>query len=516
MKKLHLGKILTLLILPLLLVAGSVRATLDKPLVYKGDRAVLSIEAEGSDVKFPSIDSIAGFRVLGSSKSQNFTSINGVTKQTFTKSYTFAPTKSVKIPSFKVMVDSKELKTNPLNLKISTPKAANKNAPVQLEMNLAKENVYVGEPVRLDIVFKKDPDSEFAKVEIAEPNLESFWAKKLPDTPQYSKDGYIIQKYSYLLFPQQEGNFTIPAIFAKLGIAQRRSRGGMFNDPFFNDPFFSSFGGASLQWKKLFSNDVKLHVKALPDNLSIYGDFKIKAIVDKKTIQANKALNLTIAIEGEGNLEDIEKFSLDIPEAVVYADEPIIKGSAYDGNYQGVFSQKIAIVADRNYTIPSISLSYFDKKTNAKKTISTQPIDIVVKGGSNTPKIETSTPKLQTALSNANENKKEVSDDKTVVSKESNPYEKYIYLLIGTLFGAIITYLLLGYKPKKRVSKKPDIIKQIQKAKDDKTLFELLLPYANKDKDIKEQLDKLEKNIYKGGKEKIDKDLILDYFEEVV
>jgi hypothetical protein len=510
-----------MILLPLYLIASDVKATLDRPLIYKGDSVVLSIEAEGSDIDFPMIDEISGFKVLGSSNSQNITSINGKMSQKFIQSYTFAPTKSIEIPSFEVEVDGKIMKTSPLKLRVESPKAAGKNSSIQLEMKVSKRSSFVGEPITLDILFKRDPNREFAKVEIAQPELDSFWAKKLPDTPSYSENGYIVQKYSYLLFPQEDGNFTIPATFAKLGIKIRQKR-SMFNDPFFddpfsNDPFFSAFSTSSIKWQKLFSNEVNINVKPLPDKLELFGNFNIKAKVDKRAIPANKALNLTLIVDGEGNIEDIKKFSLDISNGVVYADEPIIKGVAKDGTYRGAFSQKIAIVADQNYTIPAFSLSYFDKKSGKKKVIKTKPIDIIVTGGSERPKIETND-LAQVVSSNKNNDVKDDNRDKieSIVVKTSNPYEKFIYLFSGIVLGALIAYLFLDKISKIKVKKDTDIVKKIERAKDDKTLFELLLPYANRDKLIKKELDKLEKNIYKNGNEVIDKDAILDFFEPLI
>ncbi len=516
MKKQHLGKIVALLLLPLFLWSGSVKATLNKPLIYKGESATLTLTAHGKDIEFPDIKEIGGFTVLGTSQSQNITSINGNTTRTLSQSYQFAPTKSMDIPSYLVHVDGVAMKTAPLSLKVTKPTAASKDAPVQLQMQVDKKEVYVGEPVKLSLIFKHLPQTNFAKVELAEPNLKGLWAKKLPPAPQKVENGYIIETYSYLLFPQQAGSFTIPATFARLGsISQSRHRGGLFDDPFFNDPFFSSAFGNNITWKKLYSNDLSITAKPLPEGLEIYGDFTLKATVNKHKVPANKAVNLTITIAGEGNLDDIEKFDPTIDNAVVYADEPTVNASATEKGYRGVFKQKIAIVADTNFTIPSLSFSYFDKKSHTKKTLHSKEIAIEVIGGTTQTKVNSvveekpTKPTLSTSATKQATAKSVVQvDDKT----------RYIWLVAGIMIGVILTllYSLLSQRlsqPKKQ--KTYSIIQQIEHAKDDKTLFNLLLPFTNDDSRIKEVVHKLEKNLYKNGNEKIDKDDILDYFEEV-
>ena len=65
------------------------------------------------------------------------------------------------------------------------------------------------------------------------------------------------------------------------------------------------------------------------------------------------------------------------------------------------------------------------------------------------------------------------------------------------------------------MKKERTILQKVQRAKDDKSLFELLAPYANAHPVIKSTLTKLEQNLYRGGNEKIDKEDILEALEEI-
>jgi len=53
----------------------------------------------------------------------------------------------------------------------------------------------------------------------------------------------------------------------------------------------------------------------------------------------------------------------------------------------------------------------------------------------------------------------------------------------------------------------------IKKAKDDKALFEVLLPFGNENKKILKVLKLLEENIYKNAKNKINKKEIIEIFD---
>ena len=85
--------------------------------------------------------------------------------------------------------------------------------------------------------------------------------------------------------------------------------------------------------------------------------------------------------------------------------------------------------------------------------------------------------------------------------------------MIGVLTGIFLTIFFFKIKDKKIKRKEKPFESKILKAKTDRELYELLLPYADNQK-IKEILNKLEENIYKNSKNKIDKNEILDILEE--
>ncbi len=506
MKNLNLGSLVILLLLPILALSGSVSAKLDRHIIYKGDSATLTLIANGKEVEFPDLTDIASFPIEGTSTQQSINMINGEITRSLSKSYQFTPSQSVVIPSYKILVDGNEEQTQPLTLKVTKPSPASKNAPVQLEMSVDKTTAYVGEPIRLNLTFKSLPNVHYDKIELSEPDLKKFWVKKLPNLKQGSEGDYHTQTYTYVLFPQQEGNYTIPAPFAQLGKLVANQHSSIFNDPFFGSI------GQRLKWQKLYANELNLNIKPLPNNLDIYGDFEIQAKVDKQEIKANKPVNLTLEIKGQGNLEDIKKFTLDIDNAVIYSDEPKVTNS---GPTKGFFVQKIAIVADRSFVIPAISFDYFDQKTQQPKTIKTKPIKINVIGSPTQPKepnqIEQE-PAPQSTIKS-----KTITSKATPPSTKSSTGDKLLWYLLGLISGIGITILIYIAKErlKNRTKKETPLRKKIKRTKDDKALFELLLPYRGEDPELKEILQQLEENIYYQGKHKIDQNLIMEIIEEL-
>jgi hypothetical protein len=499
-----LGKIIFLLFI---LTVNSLYAepivSLSSPVIYRGDSVDVTITADGKSIEFPDISEIEGFAITGTSTSESINIINGSTTRTKSQNYHFRPTKSITIPSFKVRVDGKDYKTNPLELKVAKPVASKNGSPFVLEMKLDKKEAYVGEVVDLTIAFKRRIDANAQKLQLGDPKLESFWVKKVDDVEHSQEGEYVIQRLHYKLFPQKAGEFTIPALEALVGqMVQRQQRRGFFDDPFF---------GRNLSWQKIYSAPLTLNVKALPSGLELYGNYKISATVDKKSITANKPVNLTIKIEGEGNIDDIKKFDPTVNHALVYADEPEIQSALRGDIYYGTATQKVAIIADQNFTIPSLSLSYFDKATKSKKTITTEPIKIEVIGGT----IQQSVPssiEMSSATQKAMNATNTTAETKIIIKKEDE-YIKYLFLLLGVVLGA--GSVTLFYFLKNRTSKvEHDMVKAIKKAKGDKALFELLLPYSKEGKVVSDTLNLLESNLYKGANNVIDREGLMEFFEE--
>ena len=494
MKNLSLGKsLITILILFITILNGAtVETKVDKKEIYKGDIINYTIIAYGDKIEFPKIRDINSSAILNTSTGMQTVIINNKVTKSLIKTYTISPEHNLTIPSYEVKVDGKVYKTKPIDIKVVQPSKSAGGARYLLELKANKKVVRVGEPIKLSIIFKQRRDIKIDRLNIIPPNLNGFWVKDLGDFTQGIDGNYITQTKSYLIFPQKDGNFTIPSIVAQVGKIKKTSNN------LFDDPFFSAFN-SSIEWSRIASNSLNIEVIPLPQGVTVSGNFNIQAKVDKTKVYANKPVNLTIKIEGSGNIDDIEKFNINLPDAIIYADDPKINSYIKNGKYYGTFTQKIAIIADRNYTIPSIEFKFFDGKE--VKIIKTKPIKIEVIGGNS------SNDNIKVVASNIDKNTTKTK----IVYKKSN---SWLSLIIGFILGIFTTLIFTKFKFKPQKEELP-ITKAIKKAKNDKELYNLLLPYLNEGEFIKEVINKLEENIYKKTQHKINKQDIIDYLEEI-
>ena len=148
-------------------------------------------------------------------------------------------------------------------------------------------------------------------------------------------------------------------------------------------------------------------------------------------------------------------------------------------------TQKIAFVAEDNFTIPVFSIKYFDTKTKEIKTISTKEIQVKVKNA-----------KKKEALVIKKETSVESSDETNSFNTDS---VSNVYLVVASLIGFIFGILIMLLKPWSLFRKEKKSIS----TKDPKTLLIKLLPFKD-DKDVQEIVDILENNIYYGDSVKLD------------
>lgn len=495
------------LLLPLWVCAANVHIEVDKPEVTRGDTVTFTIRADGSDVSFPTVKQIGKYPILGSAQSSNITIVNGSVKRTFSKSYTFAPMEDVTIPPLTVEADGKRVQTEPLTIHVvDTPAPSAGGAEAQLLISLSKKRAKVGEPLELNVTVRYKPDAGFVQMEMPKLELSDFWIKKVGDAIDGVEGSYRTKTQRYLIFPQKAGVFQVGPLTMKL--AKRvRVRQPFGNDPFFNDDFFNGFF-AQLKWTRIASNRKTLHVDPLPGGVELYGRFDIHAEADKTVVEANKPVRVNVRIDGEGNIDDIRKYDPHIPDAVVYADDPKIKTRLINGRYGGTFTQTITVVADHDFTFPSLTLRYYDPDQKRVVEKRTAPIDVHVKGGvKKAPPAATSQPKEENvAGTEINEHKKSLAAMETEY-RSSTPI--WLAFAGGFLLGALTLWLVVRYGTRFKKKKEPeDIVTQILRTKDDRTLLALIIPYAMKDEELKAITRHLEAKIFGNEKYKPDREKI--------
>jgi len=500
MMKTNLGKIVyifSVLFLPFILNAKVVLQAPDT--FYKNDVVNFKIVATGTDINIPEISNIGGNAVSTTGTSQHTTIINGSRSYKLVKGYALVGTKDIHIPSFEVKIDNKIEKTKAKIIKMLKVEKT-KSDLYNLSISVDKTDVYVGEAIEFTLKFKYKKDLEIVSLDYSKPKFENFWVKELkPKDSVNNYTEYVEQEIKYLLFPQNAGKIELGSL--KIAITTLKSQYG--------GSFYLTSPTSTIP---VYSNKLELNVKSLPKDINLIGDFNIKSIIDKTTIDQGDAVSYKLYIEGRGNIDDLDEVVINIPNTTIY-DNPSkkeynIKGNIYGGKYSKIYS----IVGKEDFTIPSIEVKYFDKKSATIKTIRTKKYEVKVN------KTFVKEKKLEVAEIPKQNISQQIEKIKIVRTTDD---EKLLYFIIGLFSGIAIFGSYIFWMNRNKEKREIPLLKNVKKAKTPDELFKILLVYINIDEELDKIIYKLEKlslkeykkektNIIKVIQELVKKDIKLD------
>jgi len=258
-----------------------------------------------------------------------------------------------------------------------------------VNLSLNRKEIYIGEHVVATIkIFtrvnlsgineiKYPTFNGFLKSDIATPPLTSLRQENVNGTIYGT--GLIQQ---VLLYPQVTGEISIDPVQITV-LVQQKSRQA---DPFFGD-FFSSYQTIP---KAVASQKVTVKVNPLPgiqpDNFSgVVGKLELRAVLNKDTVDVNDAVNFKISISGNGNLKIAAEPSLKLPPDIEVYDPKVsddIKNGVSGTTGQKSFEYLLIPRHYGDYTIPSISYSYFNTSTGKYEKLTTREFHFYARKGS--------------------------------------------------------------------------------------------------------------------------------------
>lgn len=471
----NLGKVLWVITLVSQIIwADGVEATVSSTEVVSGNTVELRIKAIGDDVEFPDIQMIDGQSVIGthSGSSSSYSYINGTMKSEHatTKTFTFVPDKNVAIPSYAVKIDGKRYNTQPIEIKVvkSNASLGQNSAMFSMQMRANKTKVMVGESLMVTVYFSLKNGVRLSQdIQYTPPSFPGFTVTDAGEKNAYIKGNYQVQEVRYLLTPQAEGNFTASPAYAKVGVADRSRR----------DIFGMTFG---TKWKQAASNSLQIEVLPQVQESDLVGDFTINTTIDAQEVKANKPVNLTVKIEGKGNLESFEFPKYEIDGVTVYSDEAKVETKVVDGELYSSYSKSFAFISDEDFVIPARSFSVLRPKDTQLKSLTVNAYDITIKKSS-TASASSNKPDtngvVQTNISQP-EQTKEVVVEKEVEVKSVAWWMLAAAFVLGMLFMSVLRWL-------------PRVTRRTSSPYSESEALKLLYGHMSEDVEIEEMVRKL-------------------------
>ncbi|MBI4423644.1 MAG: BatD family protein [Elusimicrobia bacterium] len=389
-----------------------ISAEVDRRTAALNDQLVLSVTVAGNrtDLPEPQLPSIPNMSVYSSGRSQNISIVNGQVESAIVYTYVLVPRFAGRavIGPIGLTVDGQRVETSPMEIQITRPSQQPGSAPspttpgapraarppgggggpeVFVTASVDKPKAFVNEQVTLAIRFHTAV-TLLGNPEYVPPGINGFIAEDLPPERhgkvQANGRLYHYSEIRTALFPAQSGKLPIaPAV------VRAQVQAEMAVDPFAPDFFqrFFSQGLLRAQTRELRTDPLTVTAEPLPEAgkpasfTGAVGQYRITGGVDKRSLKVGEALNLTVTVEGTGNLKALG--APRIPESPSWRAydtvgslnlnkaEDVVRGSK-------VFRTVLVPRVSGTLTIPSIPFSYFDPTKREYVHAGTSPIDVEV------------------------------------------------------------------------------------------------------------------------------------------
>jgi len=383
---------------------------------------------DGDDFKRPSFD---GFEVVGGPmQSVSHSWVNGKTSMEKSFSYLVQPKKkgNLVIGSASVVFDGKQYKSQQVTIKVGDavqeqPRQQNRNDPfamirqmeeeffghrrqreqrkipqnlgtgIHIIAKISKNNIFVNEPVTVEYGLYLGADRAITSMGVKNiPKYENFWNHTIEQQGMQVIEATLDGKlYRYLplqkvvLLPQKDGTLKINPL--ELEIEEQYFTG--------NVDYYTGNREIGIR-KKVYSSGTKtIQVKQLPIDsqpagyTGAVGSYQFTVQANKTSVKANEPLELTLTVQGKGNLDLLTLPKPVAPTALeLYDPEKINRvNKSISAGMEGSKAEKYVIVPQYkgSYTIEPITFSYFDTASKTYKTITSQPITIEVTDGPELP-----------------------------------------------------------------------------------------------------------------------------------
>ncbi|MBP7856644.1 MAG: protein BatD [Prevotella sp.] len=257
-----------------------------------------------------------------------------------------------------------------------------------IKVTADKRRVHEQEPVLL--TYKVYTLLDLTQLDGKMPDLTGFHSQEIPLPQQKNFQiervkgrAYRTVTWSqYLMYPQMTGKLNIPSITFK-GIVVQQNRSV---DPF--EAFFNGGSGYVEVKREIVAPGLTIQVDPLPAKPADFsggvGRFSMSAQLSKTTVKAGEPVTLRVVVSGTGNLKLLKQPIVNFPKDFDKYDPKItdktkLTTAGVGGNMVYDF-----LVVPRNqgqFTIPEVSLTYYDTQANAYKTVKTRPFTLTVTPG---------------------------------------------------------------------------------------------------------------------------------------
>ncbi|MEZ4722495.1 MAG: BatD family protein [Flavobacteriales bacterium] len=384
-------------------------AKANKTTVGVGERFQISYDLEGGDGKRFVQPTFNGFRLLsGPNTSSNMQWVNGQFSSSQSYSFILLAEKEGEflIDDATIEVKGQKLSSGPLNIKVIQGRTTNQPqqhpqhaqqaqqsaTPDDLSSNLFmklfldKKEAYVGE--QIIATYKLYINAQVINYANNRPVFNGFYAQDVEIDPNTNMTSEVINGRQFrvatmkkvVLTPQTTGDIEVPPLEMEMAVrVQDQPKGRSIFDQ-----FFGSYRNVKVE---VNSNAEKVKIKPLPRNEQpgdfggAVGKYSLNVKTDRTEVNVNEAVNLTVTIEGKGNIELIAVPEIEFPQDFETYEPKVKQNISINGS--GTSGKKTFeyVVIPRyagDFELEPITMSYFDPQSGKYKRLDSEPVKLHV------------------------------------------------------------------------------------------------------------------------------------------
>ena len=382
-----------------------IMVSVDKTRVEVGNHFRLTISVHGAfDTDIPQLTPPENFILMyGPSVSTQTSIVNNVVSIFRGFTYSFSPTETGKFELGPVSLEykGKVYTSNTIKIEVvkRTPfegdvdpdrersKRIDINKRIFVELTTDKKEAYLYEQIIESFKLFFQRGLPIDNLDYVAASTKSFLAEKLGEERRYEevRDGilYNVIELRTALFPLVSGNIEIPPAKFNCNIIIRQQG---YSNSMFDE--FTGRGGQKYPVERS-TDSIKLKIKSLPESdkpedfAGTVGKFTMDVLAKPTKVKVGDPITLSINIRGEGNIQTIGGPVLTPGDEKDFKIYPAETDTTITDRGEGIrgeklFSKVIEPQHENIDMIPAISFSYFDPELEKYKTITHNPISIVV------------------------------------------------------------------------------------------------------------------------------------------
>jgi BatD DUF11 like domain len=303
-----------------------------------------------------------------------------------------------------VDIDGKifESDTQTLVVRAASQPGGTDAGPVFVQASVSSQDIYVDEQAiyTLKLYYRVN----VGNLSLGLPEMEYVTIQQLGRPLEYQSTvkgrTYQVLEIRHILTVSKPGVFSIDP--SRLKMTVRQPGASSVFDNFFSDSFS---GFSSSRPLTLATEPMDLQVNALPregkpaDFTGLVGTFQMTSTLEPATLKAGESATLTVQVNGQGTVNRIP--DLDLPEmdfVRTYSDQPMLTSGQNRQGTQGTKIMKWALVPEKagEYSLPALSLSYFNPQTKMYQVLTTPPHKLLVSPGDSEKNVASLPPRADT------------------------------------------------------------------------------------------------------------------------